>query len=194
MGSRLKIYMAGPDVFLPDPISLAAVKKDIMHKAGFEGLHPFDNVIDSKDSSPEDLSRLIKEANCAMMREADAMIANLTPYHGPSADVGTAYEAGFMDALGKPVFGYMNVTDTFFDRVKAFNGGRLDKDANGDFRDAYGMAAENFGLMENLMIEWAVRPAPDRCWIVCDVPESEIYTSLKAFKMAVQAMQDALLR
>jgi nucleoside 2-deoxyribosyltransferase len=34
------------------------------------------------------------------------MIVNLTPFRGPSADVGSAYEMGFMRALGRPIFAY----------------------------------------------------------------------------------------
>ena len=30
------------------------------------------------------------------MQGCDAMIVNLTPFRGPSADVGSAYEMGFM--------------------------------------------------------------------------------------------------
>ena len=32
------------------------------------------------------------------MKEADAIIANLTPFRGPSADTGTVYELGYMAA------------------------------------------------------------------------------------------------
>jgi nucleoside 2-deoxyribosyltransferase len=36
------------------------------------------------------------------------MIVNLTPFLGPSADVGSAYEMGFMRTLGRPIFAYSN--------------------------------------------------------------------------------------
>jgi nucleoside 2-deoxyribosyltransferase len=39
-------------------------------------------------------------------RTCDAMTFNLTPFRGPSADVHSAYEMGFMRALGHPVFAY----------------------------------------------------------------------------------------
>ncbi len=193
MAKRLKIYMAGPDVFLPNVLEIAARKKKIIEDHGFEGLHPFDNEVDFSRHAPEEVSRIIKIANCGMMRNADAIIANLTPFHGPSADVGTAYEVGFMDALKKPVFGYMNVTACFIDRVRAFNGGVLDQDDQGFFHDRFHMMVENFGLMDNLMLEWAVRAVPGRHWALHETTEAERYTSLAAFEQAVRIMARELL-
>jgi nucleoside 2-deoxyribosyltransferase len=127
------------------------------------------------------------------MREADAIVANLTPFYGPGADSGTAYEVGFMEALGKPVFGYMNVTEPYFDRVKTFWGGNLADDGTGAFRDPLKMEAENFGLMENLMLDWAVRAVPGRRWALHATDESERYSSLKAFEAAVRIMAGELI-
>ena len=42
-----------------------------------------------------------------MMDEADAIIANLTPFRGPSADAGTVYELGYMAGL-QPEFAKRN--------------------------------------------------------------------------------------
>ena len=46
------------------------------------------------------------------MRSCDLLIANLTPFRGVSMDSGTAFEVGFMRALGRPVLGYTTATDT----------------------------------------------------------------------------------
>jgi Nucleoside 2-deoxyribosyltransferase len=43
-------------------------------------------------------SLAIRSAMERVMRGCDAMIVNLTPFRGPSADVGSAYEMGFMRA------------------------------------------------------------------------------------------------
>ena len=43
------------------------------------------------------------------MDSADAIIANLTPYHGINADTGTCYELGYMCAQGKRAYGYTSV-------------------------------------------------------------------------------------
>ena len=43
-----------------------------------------------------------------MMDAADAIIANLTPFRGPSADAGTVYELGYMAGRGKLCLAYSN--------------------------------------------------------------------------------------
>src|SRR5579871_489404 len=102
MVGKAKIYLAGPDVFLPDPKRMGMLKKRLCAEHGFEGLYPFDN-----DVPPgQGMDRVIYRANITMIRQSDLGIFNLTPFHGPSADVGTVFELGMMAGLGKPVFGY----------------------------------------------------------------------------------------
>jgi nucleoside 2-deoxyribosyltransferase len=68
-------------------------KVDICAAHGLTGLYPLDNAI---DLSASDASRQIFCGNEAMMDEADAIIANLTPFRGAGADPGTVYELGYM--------------------------------------------------------------------------------------------------
>ena len=84
------------------------------------------------------------------MRGCNAMIVNLTPFRGPSADVGSAYEMGFMRALGRPIFAYSNDDRPFLDRVAAFCGGALRIRPSGEHEDPDGMAIEPFTLHDNL--------------------------------------------
>ena len=83
------------------------------------------------------------------------MIANLTPFRGPSADVGTVYEVGFMRALGRPVYGYATTAEPFTQRTLDFAAahGGVTTDVDGFRRDADGLLIEQFGLFDNLMIE-----------------------------------------
>ncbi len=93
--------------------------------------------------------------NEAHIRTSVAVIANLTPFRSPSADVGTVYEIGFARALGLPVFGYTNTAQKFTRRTIDFasaNGG-ANAEAGRILRDADGLLVEQFGLVENLMIE-----------------------------------------
>ncbi len=94
----MKIYLAGPDVFLPDAIEIGRRKVEICARHGLTGLYPLDNVV---DLSASDASLAIFKANEAMMDAADAIIANLTPFRGPSADAGTVYELGYAAGRGK---------------------------------------------------------------------------------------------
>jgi nucleoside 2-deoxyribosyltransferase len=85
----MKIYLAGPDVFLPDAVEIGRKKAAICARYGVSGLYPLDNAV---DLSAADASLTIFKGNEAMMEAADAIIANLTPFRGPSADAGTVYE------------------------------------------------------------------------------------------------------
>src|SRR5579871_2290684 len=101
----MKIYLAGPDVFLPDAIDVGRRKAEICSRYGLTGLFPLDNTVDMSTSGA---SLRIFRGNEAMMNEADAIIANLTPFRGPSADPGTVYELGYMAGRGKQCLGYSN--------------------------------------------------------------------------------------
>ena len=150
IGTRLKtVYLAGPDVFLPDAAAFGARKKDLCATYGLAGLFPLDNSI---PAGTADVGGAIYRANIALIERADCGILNLTPFHGPSADVGTVFELGMLVALGKPVFAYTNEDDDLIGRLKIDPG--LTYDARrGDWRDRFGMAAEDFGNADNLMID-----------------------------------------
>jgi nucleoside 2-deoxyribosyltransferase len=89
----MRVYLAGPDVFLPDALEIGRRKIEICRRHGVSGLYPLDNVV---DRAATDASLQIFRANEAMMDQADAVIANLTPFRGPGADAGTVYELGYM--------------------------------------------------------------------------------------------------
>ena len=42
----MKIYLAGPDVFLPDAVEIGRRKSAICARHGLSGLYPLDNAID----------------------------------------------------------------------------------------------------------------------------------------------------
>jgi nucleoside 2-deoxyribosyltransferase len=140
------VYLAGPDVFLPDALDIGRRKVDLCTRHGLIGLYPLDNAI---DRAAKDASLAIFRGNENMMIEADAIIANLTPFRGPGADAGTVYELGFMAGHGKLCLGYSNDPSPYADRVREFT------DVNShDARlvDALGLTVEDFGLSDNLMI------------------------------------------
>lgn len=148
----LRIYLAGPEVFLPDALAVGAAKVRLCAEAGFEGLFPLDASLDLDGLPRGEAARRIALANEALMRSADAIIANLTPFRGASMDAGTAYEVGFMRALGKTVLGYTNAGGDYASRARAF---RLNPPLAFDC-DRVDLEIEDFGLAENLMIAVAV--------------------------------------
>jgi nucleoside 2-deoxyribosyltransferase len=147
----LTVYLAGPEVFLPDAIEIGRQKKRLCARYGFEGLYPLDNEISA--SPGERVDQLIYQANKAMMERADFGICNLTPFRGPSADAGTVFELGLMVALRKRVFAYTNDAADYALRVaRTLRDGHRDRQ-----RDPSDMMIEDFGNFDNLMLEWAVR-------------------------------------
>jgi len=152
-GARLKVYLAGPDVFFPNPQEVGLKKKSICAEYGFEGLFPLDNEISASNLGKSETAQAIFEANCDLMDTADFIIANMMPFRGVSTDAGTAFEVGYMYAQGKPVFGYGADGLAYLERViKADLGGEI-----GTPNDRQGMHIEDFGLTDNLMLVCAVR-------------------------------------
>jgi nucleoside 2-deoxyribosyltransferase len=142
----MKIYLAGPDVFLPDAPEIGRQKIEICRRHGLTGLYPLDNVI---DRAAADASLQIFKANEAMMDRADAVIANLTPFRGPGADAGTVFELGYMAARGKFCLGYSNDPAVYADRVRRFTEVAA---LGGHLVDAEGLTVEDFGHNDNLMM------------------------------------------
>ena len=137
---RLRVYLAGPDVFLPDAVALGDAKKRLCAEHGFEGVFPLDSPTDHLDDLPGQEAGLgVFDLCVELMDGCDLAIANMTPFRGPSMDVGTAVEVGYMFAQGKPVFGYTDSSAGYADRVTVD-----------------GFHIEPFGLCENLMAPGAV--------------------------------------
>jgi nucleoside 2-deoxyribosyltransferase len=151
-----RVYLAGPDVFLPDAAAWFGRKKAICAGYRLTGVSPLDPMVPepSEWAALPDWRRIALR-NEASIRSCAAIVANLTPFRGPSADVGTVYEVGFARGLGLRVFGYATVAAAFFDRtLTAIGGGRQGPD--GSWRDADGLLVEQFGLFDNLMIEGGI--------------------------------------
>ena len=149
---RPRVYLAGPEVFLPNAREVGAEKCRIAAEAGVKGVFPLDNALDLADLGKAEQARRISQANEGLMRLCDALIANLTPFRGASMDAGTAFEVGFMRALGRPVAGYTNAPHDYRERAKLVRTGpALPFDA-----DHPHVAIEDFDLAENLMIEIAI--------------------------------------
>jgi nucleoside 2-deoxyribosyltransferase len=154
--SSMKVYLAGPDVFLPDAKAIGARKKEICTGFGLIGLFPLDNGINMAAGDPDaPLSMRIFRCCTAMMDSADAVIAHLTPFRGPSADAGTVFELGYMAARGKLCTGYTNRCDSYADRIDRAPGVAPDCDGLVTL-DCEGHFIENFGLTDNLMIVHAL--------------------------------------
>ena len=177
----MRVYLAGPDVFLPAPHDRGAALQRICAAHGLEGVFPLDPLrggdLPGWAGLPEGFR--IARRNEAHIASCQALIANLTPFRGPSADVGTVFELGFMRALGRPVFGWSNSVQAFADRTRAFIGGAV---------DAAGMSVEDFGLADNLMIEGAIAGAGG-AFFTAAVPPDAVWRDTTAFERCVVALR-----
>lgn len=183
----MKIYLAGPDVFLPDAAAMAAEKKRLCALYGMEGVFPTDPRPDPAADAESDLWYAIYLRNEAHIRACDALIANLTPFRGPSADAGTVYELGFMRALGRPVLGYSNAGRDFVTRSRDFLGDAAARNPEGRWVDGEGLALEEFGLTDNLMIDGGIRAAGGLL-VRREVPAAERWSDLTGFEACLKAL------
>jgi len=165
---EIHAYLAGPDVFYPDALQRGAEKKAKLASVGITGHFPSDNEIGAEEfHDPRRASRLIGAANEQMMLDCcgtgriGVILANMEPYHGPSMDVGTGCEVGFMSALATLknniiIIGYTNDPRTFETRVIEDLYKKNVSVKNGRIYGADGMMIEAFGGVDNLMITHAV--------------------------------------
>lgn len=154
---RPRVYLAGPDVFFPEPILWAQRKKSICDRHGLTGVSPLDDFPgEPADWASFPFWRKIAIRNEAHIRSCQGLIANLTPFRGPSADVGTVYEVGFARALGLKLFAYATTTELFLARTLAALGDSGQPAEDGSYHDADGLLVEQFGLVDNLMIEGGI--------------------------------------
>jgi nucleoside 2-deoxyribosyltransferase len=138
-----KIYLAGSDVFLENAQDEGDRLKKLCKEYGFEGYFPLDNVISG--SNVQELSKNIKEANIALIKNCDIVIANLSPFRGPEPDSGTVWEVGYGQGIDKEVVAYSTDSRTLKEKTQSIlNLGDADRDDNN-------MEIEDFGLTHNLM-------------------------------------------
>lgn len=181
--ARPRAYLAGPDVFLPDARDLLAAKRAICESAGIDPAPPVDGTVTGDPADPASRALAISRGNEALMDGCDLIIANFTPFRGPGMDAGTAYEAGYMRAKGRPVFAYTNVPGSYLGRVRAL--GLMPEIGETDHE---GLIVEDFGLAENLMLATVAGGgvfAPAR-------RPADIHRDLESFRLAVAAASQAL--
>ncbi len=180
--TRKRIYLAGPEVFLPDALAIGRKKAELCAAADFEGAFPLDQSLDLEGLTKTEQARRISLANEALMHSCDLLIANMTPFRGVSMDGGTAFEIGFMRALGRPVLGYSNAPLDYRARAEAFRARGI---PTGD-SDRTDVEIEDFGLPENLMMVVAIVESGCPVQVHAANPGDEM-TDLTAFARCLEA-------
>ncbi|MDX1757167.1 MAG: nucleoside 2-deoxyribosyltransferase [Marinobacter sp.] len=173
-----RIYLAGPEVFFPqgDHRAIVGTKKRLLAEYGLEGVDPLDTDLDLPADTPDrECGLRIHLANRKLMDSCDAIIANLTPFRGLSADPGTVFEVGYMIGQGKLAFAFSMDSRTYYQRA----GQRP--------RDAQGHAVEKFGLADNLMIEGGIEESGGR--VFCAEPGAPLaWFDERLFRQCVEAL------
>jgi nucleoside 2-deoxyribosyltransferase len=192
MARRPRVYLAGPEVFLANARAIGQRKRAICARHGLRGIFPGDAEPPRDPTrTPQHCALAISQAMEAAMRSCDAMIVNLTPFRGVSADVGSVYEMGFMRGLGRPVFGYTHDPICYRDRVARACADTLRQRITGEPEDADGMVVENFGLHDNLMLAGGLAASGGHP-VSHVVPYPERFTALTAFAQCVAHAATAL--
>jgi nucleoside 2-deoxyribosyltransferase len=179
----MKIYLAGPDVFLPNPLEIAAKKKAICIKYGFTGVFPMDTQLDFAGLTLYQKGMLIYCSDKKLMNECDLIVANMTPFRGPSMDIGTGFELGYMAGQNKPLFAYSNDGRLYVKRVTQPAPGL----------DESGMSIESFNCFDNLMIDGAICHSGGDL-IVGNAPWGQYYTDVSLFEKVVKIAAEKLLK
>jgi nucleoside 2-deoxyribosyltransferase len=182
-GRNTRIYLAGPEVFLSNALQIGELKKSICREYGFEGIYPLDSCLEVRHLPVYETGLEISKNNEDLIRSCSILIANITPFRGPSADAGTIYEMGFARGIGLKVYAYTNTAKSFVERTCSFL--NIEYTDEGEIRDNNGMLIENYGMAENLMVEGCIHFSGGKL-IVSDMPENELFTNLEGFEQCLK--------
>jgi nucleoside 2-deoxyribosyltransferase len=175
-----KLYLAGPEVFLPNALAYAEQQRVLCAQYGFTPLHPIENGPALGAHSVEALTRLYEavklfridahrafvalpseEMQCAMkiylgniayLRACDIVVANCNAFRGALVDDGTAYELGLGNGLGKPTYGYITAALPAVHNVLQRYPCTIPADGVPIDQDGY-LVVDAFGTAINLMLE-----------------------------------------
>jgi nucleoside 2-deoxyribosyltransferase len=172
-----RVYLAGPEVFLPDAETVLARKKLVCARLGLVGVAPLSDAPAPAAEEAMQRAFAIAAGNETLIRSCIALIANLTPFRGASADAGTVYELGFARGLGLGLYAYSNDPRDYAARVL----GRPD-----------GLDIEDFGLSDNLMLEGAIAAA-DGVFVRASAGAEDPWRDLGVFETCTRAVARRLV-
>ena len=149
-----KIYLAGPEVFLPDSLKVLEQHKSLCKEYGFLGLSPFDGVLTNETGF--DRAEKIFFENCKLIQKADIVLANCNTFRGALVDDGTSFEIGFAYALKKKIYGFIDVKKPLPEIVANKIQTTLHESGYRIDTEGY-LVNEDFGNSINLMLEFAIK-------------------------------------
>jgi nucleoside 2-deoxyribosyltransferase len=184
-----RVYLAGPDVFLPNAREFLLQKKALCAQVGLEGVSPLDSSdleVSTRGLQSREVGQSIYDHNLRLIRSCQCVVAQVTPFRGPSVDAGTAWEMGFARASGLRVYAYSNVLEDFESRSEAFVC-TVRAHLYGHVEASDAMQVEKLGMFDNCMIAGCVEDSGG-VFIRHQAPGARLYTDLRAFEQCVAAV------
>ena len=179
----MKVYLAGPEVFLPNAVAIFEQKKTLCRLYNVVGSAPFDNELElDATTPPHQAAEIIYQENIRLIDHCDAVIANITPFRGPHMDPGTAFEIGYAIAQGKPLACYTQEGRILIHRIPI-----TDQTSVHLPQDDQGYFVENFDLNENLMIKISLNNQ-GRKLVIHHLPLTHRFTSVAGFEGALKQL------
>jgi len=148
------LYLSGPDIFSPNAWDIAESKKEICERYGMTAMSPFDLEGGRPFDGGKEQAKSHYDACRELLDTCDGLVANVSPFRGPSMDSGTAYEMGLAHGLGKPVVAYSLDTQSYVDRLRQLHAAFESplQSVQGHFHAPDGLIVENFDLHDTLMV------------------------------------------
>jgi nucleoside 2-deoxyribosyltransferase len=188
-----RVYLAGPTVFEPDPAAVFERMKALCREQGLVGVAPHDNQIGLEHLPPgKPLLERIVRADIELMEQLEAAVFCLDGFRrGPEMDAGTAFEIGYMKALGKPIAGWTRDPRTYPVKVADFfrnvfgaelvtTTAGLMGGTSGLLRDPDGILVHSEGCVQNAVVHVGIELAGG---VIIADPDWEI-----AFRCAVASV------
>lgn len=149
-----RIYLAGPDVFLPNASEIFDEMEEKCRTVGFVGMRPADGGLSQGiKGTPDEIAERIYLGNMEILRSCQGILANMQPFRtSVEPDSGTVFEVGVGIALGKTVYGYLPDHNlTLEDKIR--KNYEVVTDENGISWDKkHGFMVEEFSQPMNLML------------------------------------------
>jgi nucleoside 2-deoxyribosyltransferase len=144
---RPLVFLSGPQRYSPAAAAYYADAKEKCASRGLDAICPLDDVdgvprIESED--PYVLAAGQLDRCQAMVRRCDAILADLSDFHGLEPNNDVSFECGMAFQLGKKLVGFMQDTRRMRERIPHYGADR-------EYKDICGNNVENFDYPINLM-------------------------------------------
>jgi nucleoside 2-deoxyribosyltransferase len=147
LNPRPLVFLSGPQRYSPAAAAYYADAKEKCASRGLDAICPLDDVAGMprpESDDPYTVAAGQLDRCQAMVRRCDAILADLSDFHGLEPNNDVSFECGMAFQLGKKIVGCMPDTRRMRERIPHFGEDR-------EYRDICGNNVENFDYPINLM-------------------------------------------